>query len=493
MPSDTLNEKCGVFGIFGKDLDVSRLTFYGLFALQHRGQESSGIATADGAKIMCYKNTGLVTHVYSESDIHRLTGHLAIGHNRYSTSKATGITHAQPVIVDDPSTSSGQGMLALAHNGNLPSTTALENFLKSKNTRLNDSVGQVPVADLNDSELMAHAISYFLRNGCSLKEAIQTAYPLFTGAFALTIMTNNTVAAVRDAYGMRPLAMGRLNGGFVFASETCAFQTIGAEFMRDLEPGEMVLVSDGSVESVQIQRGIQKLDIFEFVYFARPDSEMMGKYVYGVRHRFGSQLARETNLTADIVVPVPDTAIPAALGFSQATGMPMEMALTKNRYIHRTFIEPDPHSRDLGVKLKLTPLPHVLKGKRVVLIDDSIVRGTTSGQIVRTLRDAGAKEVHFLISSPPIKFPDFYGIDTPKQSNLIAATKNNEEIRKYIGADSLHYLSLAGMLEATGIPRDRFSTHSFTGEYPIDLRERARDVSAPTTPPEKLVPTLPLS
>ncbi|MEK7583300.1 MAG: amidophosphoribosyltransferase [Patescibacteria group bacterium] len=478
-----LNEKCGVFGIYGKGMDVSRLTFYGLFALQHRGQESSGIATSDGTAIQCYKNTGLVTHVYSESDIHRLSGHLAIGHNRYSTSKATGIAHAQPVVIGHRSTDSGPE-LALAHNGNLPSTIALENFLKSKN---------IPVADLNDSELMAHAISYFFKNGCTLKEAITTAYPLFTGAFSLVVMTKDSVAAIRDSYGMRPLAMAKLNGGIVFASETCAFATIGADFVREIEPGEMVIVTEGSIESVQIQPGTPKFDVFEFVYFARPDSELLGKSVYDVRHNFGTQLARETAITADLVVPVPETAIPVALGYSQATGMPLEMALVKNRYIHRTFIEPDPHSRDLGVKLKLTPLPNVLRGKRVVLVDDSIVRGTTSGQIVRSILDAGAKEVHFLVSSPPIKFPDFYGIDTPNQRNLIAATKNNEEIRQYIGAASLHYLSLQGMLTATGIDPLKFSTHCFTGEYPIDLRERTREVSAPSSPPEKLTPTLPLS
>lgn len=475
-----LNEKCGIFGIYGKDMDVSRLSFYGLFALQHRGQESSGIATSDGDKIMCYKNTGLVTHVYSESDIHRLSGHIGIGHNRYSTSKDTGLAHAQPVLISKD----GQPFLALAHNGNLPSTTALENFLKSKN---------IAVADLNDSELMAEAIGYFLNNGCTLKEAIVTAYPLFTGAFALTVMTRTELAAVRDGYGMRPLAMGKLNGGHVFASETCAFATIGADFIRELEPGELVIIGEGSMESVQIVPPKYKFDIFEFVYFARPDSELMGQSVYDVRRNFGRQLAKETNVVADIVVPVPETAFPVAIGYSQATGMPMEMALTKNRYIHRTFIEPDPHSRDLGVKLKLTPLPNVLKGKRVVLIDDSIVRGTTSRNIVRTILDAGATEVHFLISSPPIKFPDFYGIDTPKQSNLIAAVKNNEEIREYIGAASLHYLSLNGMLTATGIPREHFSTHCFTGEYPIDLRERAKEVGQPTSPPEKLIPTLPLS
>lgn len=476
MPSDTLNEKCGIFAIYGKGLDVSRLTFYGLFALQHRGQESSGIASSDGKHIMCYKNTGLVTHVYSESDIHRLSGHLAIGHNRYSTSKDTGMAHAQPVIINNS--------LALAHNGNLPSTTALENFLLGKGVQTND---------LNDSELMAQAISYFLQNGCTLKEAITTAYPLFTGAFSLVIMTPDTIAAVRDSCGMRPLAMGKLNGGFVFASETCAFATIGAEFLREIEPGELVLVSDGLVESVAVKPASQNLDIFEFVYFARPDSMLMGQSVYDVRHRFGEHLARETSISADLIVPVPDTAIPAALGYSQMTGTPMEMALTKNRYIHRTFIEPDPHSRDLGVKLKLTPLPTVLGNKRVVLIDDSIVRGTTSRNIVRTLLEAGAREVHFLVSSPPIKFPDFYGIDTPKQSNLIAAVKNNDEIRDFIGAASLHYLSLNGMLEAVGVRRERLSTHCFTGQYPIDLRERAKEVGAPAAPPEKLTPVLPLS
>ena len=244
---------------------------------------------------------------------------------------------------------------------------------------------------------------------------------------------------------------------------------------------------------MEIQLGNCKLDVFEFVYFARPDSELMGQSVYDVRKNFGVRLAKETNVVADIIVPVPETAFPVALGYSQATGMPMEMALTKNRYIHRTFIDPDPHSRDLGVKLKLTPLPTVLKNKRVVLVDDSIVRGTTSRQIVRTLLNAGAREVHFLVSSPPIKFPDYYGIDTPKQSNLIAAVKNNEEIRDFIGAESLHYLSLQGMLSATNVDQNNFSTHCFTGEYPIDLRERKKDVGVPTSPPEKLSPTLQLS
>lgn len=482
MPSDILTEKCGVFGVYGKGLDVSRLSFYGLFALQHRGQESSGIAVSDGMHIDCFKDVGLVTHAYSEDDIQKLSGHIAIGHNRYSTSKETGITHAQPIVVEWSAAGNGSvHKLALAHNGNLPSVTVLTDFLEEKN---------INTAELNDSEMMAHAITYYLGHGRSLKEAIAEAFPLFTGAFSLLVMTHDTIAAVRDTSGIRPLALGRLNGGIVFASETCAFQTIGAQFLREVGPGEMVLVTERGFESVQIQPGNLKLDVFEFVYFARPDSELLGKSVYQVRRNFGKQLAKETSITADIVVPVPETAIPVAIGYSQATGMPLEMALVKNRYIHRTFIEPEQHSRDQGVKLKLSPLPGVLQNKRVVLIDDSIVRGTTSRQIVRALFEAGAAEVHFLISSPPIKFPDFYGINTPQQSTLVASYMNNEEIREYIKATSLHYLSLTGMLDATEVDRNCFNLSCFTGEYPIDLRERTREISPPTTPPERLAPQL---
>lgn len=458
--AEELKEKCGVFGIYGEGLDVSRLTFFGLFALQHRGQESSGIATADGSQISCYKNTGLVTHVYSEDNIKSLKGHIAIGHNRYSTSEGTGIKHAQPVIT-------AAGNLALGHNGNLPSVTALKKFLDER---------QLSTAGMSDSELMGQAISYYLSKGLTVKDAIKEAYPLFTGAFCMTIMTRDTLVAIRDGYGIRPLVMARLNGGYVFASETCALSPVGAEFIREVKPGEMVVVSKSGVESVQLSEPNQKLDIFEFVYFARPDSNMLGKSVYKVRQNCGAILAKEYPVKADIVVPVPETAIPVAIGYSRATGIPLEMALVKNRYIHRTFIQPEQHSRDLGVKLKLNPLPEVLRGKKIALVDDSIVRGTTSKQIVKTLFEAGAKEVHFLVSSPPVRYPDFYGIDTPRQKDLIASHKSVKEIEQYIGCTSLYYLSLAGLLAATGIPANQFNMSCFTGEYPIDLLERNADV-----------------
>lgn len=459
-----LNHKCGVFGIYGKNLDVSRLTFYGLFALQHRGQESSGIATADGNHLDYYKNMGLVTHVYNEETITNLKGHIAIGHNRYSTSEGSTLKHAQPVIAKD-------SLLALAHNGNLPSVTTLKEFLESRD---------ISTEGCNDSELMAKAIAYYLERGESLKDAIVKSYPLFTGAFCLAIMTKDSLAVVRDSFGIRPLVMGKINGeATVFASESCAFHTIGAELIRDIKPGELVIVNDKGVESTQIEPSKTKIDIFEFVYFARPDSVIEGKSVYQVRHNCGVKLAEECPLDVDMVVPVPETAVPVASGYSKALKIPMEMALVKNRYIHRTFIQPDQHSRDLGVKLKLTPLPEILKGKKVLIMDDSIVRGTTSRQLIKMIFEAGAKEVHMLISSPPVKFPDFYGIDTPKQEKLIAAQKSVEEIRQFLGATSLYYLSLKGLLESTNMNPDLFCTSCFTGQYPIDLHERKTDVKEP--------------
>ena len=456
-----LNEKCGVFGIYGKTLDVSRLTFYGLFALQHRGQESSGIATADGNRIDCYKNMGLVTHVYNEETIANLKGHIAIGHNRYSTSEGSHLKHAQPIVINN---------IALAHNGNLPSVKKLKEFLESKD---------IATEDCSDSSLMTKALDYYLQHGHSIKEAVQKAYPLFTGAFSLTILTNNTLVAVRDTFGIRPLSLGTIDGGFVIASETCAFHTVGAEFVREIQPGEMVIINEHGLESVQIEPSQTKVDIFEFVYFARPDSQILGKSVYEVRRNCGIRLFEEFPVEADIVVPVPETAYPVASGYSKASGIPMEMALVKNRYIHRTFIQPEQHSRDLGVKLKLTPLTEVLKGKKIIVMDDSIVRGTTSRQLIKMLFDAGCTEVHMLISSPPVKFPDFYGIDTPKQEKLIASHKTVEEIRQYLGATSLYFLSLPGLIKSTGLDENLFCASCFTGKYPIDLGERKNDVKEP--------------
>lgn len=455
-----LGEKCAVFGLYGRGMDAARLTFFGLYALQHRGQESSGIAVSDGTRLKLHRKMGLVAQVYSEKNIQELTGHLAIGHNRYSTSKGSSIKHAQPTVVEDVG-------LALAHNGNLPSTTALARFLTGKN---------ISHKNLSDSEMIAEALAVYMRTGLSLEKAVAEVYPLMTGAFSILLMDRENVIAIRDSYGIRPLSVGTLNGGFVLASETCAFETIGAEFLRDVLPGEMVVVNDRGIRSVKLAEGTEKLDIFEFVYFARPDSRLLGKSVYEVRRACGVELAQEMKLDADVVIPVPETAVPVALGYAQATGIPLETGLIKNRYIHRTFIQPEQHIREQGVKLKLTPLPGVIKGKRVVVIDDSIVRGTTSKQIVQILFEAGATEVNFLVASPPVRFPDFYGIDTPTQDHLIASRMSVPEIQKFLGATRLHYLSYDGLIRATGIPEEKFCTSCFTGKYPIDLKERASEV-----------------
>ena len=460
--SGEIGEKCGIVGVYGRNLPVSRLCFFALFALQHRGQEASGITTNDSGGLRTRKGVGLVSQVFREEDINDLSGHIGIGHNRYSTSGGSASDHAQPVVNDE-------GTFALAHNGNLPSVSALENFLYKKR-----AVKQ----NRSDSELIADAVSLLLKEGQSLPEAVRQIFPLLTGAFALVMMTKDTLVAVRDEYGMRPLCLGSLGDGFVVASETCALKTIAANFIQEILPGEMLVINDEGFQCVNLAMANPKHDIFEYVYFARPDSVMNGKLIYDVRKNFGKALARECKgIKVDAVVPVPDTAMPVAVGFSDASGIPIELALVKNRYVHRTFIEPNQESRRSSVALKLVPLPEVLTGKKIAVIDDSIVRGTTSKKLVENLFKNGAKEVHFLVSSPPVRFPDFYGIDTPRQSELIAATKSVEEIRKFLGATSLHFLSLEGMIEAIGIPAENLCTSFFTGKYPIDLKERVSEVS----------------
>ena len=324
--------------------------------------------------------------------------------------------------------------------------------------------------------MIAESIAHYKREGLSLEDSIQKVFPLMTGAFSILIMDKEHLIAIRDTYGVRPLSFGSLNGGYVFSSETCAFHTIGATYIRDVLPGEMVIIDKHGEHSISLAKGTQKLDIFEFVYFLRPDSMLLGKSVYHVRRNFGIELANECPIDADVVIPVPETAIPVAIGYSAKSGIPFEMGLIKNRYIHRTFIQPEQHIREQGVKLKLTPLPEVIRGKRIVVIDDSIVRGTTSKQIVKMLFDAGAKEVNFLVSSPPVTYPDFYGIDTPSQKDLIAAEKSPDEIRQYLGATLLHFLSYDGMIRATELSEDLFSTSCFTGKYPIDILERGAEV-----------------
>ena len=459
-----LGEKCGVFGVYGRGLDAARLAFFGLYALQHRGQESSGIATSDGAALFSQVGMGLVSQVFDEISIAALPGHMSIGHNRYSTAGGSRIEHAQPILVDG----GAAGRAAFAHNGNLPSTAALADYLRKKG---------IAAEGFSDSRLMAEAIGASMREGNAPEEAIAEVYPLMTGAFSILVMSRDKLVALRDQCGMRPLSIGKLNGGYIFSSETCAFHPVGAEHIGDVEPGEMAIVDASGLSRRQLAAADPKLDIFEFVYFSRPDSELLGRSVYQVRKNFGRELAIEAPIGADVVIPVPETSVPAAIGYSQARGIAFEMGLTKNRYIHRTFIAPEQHIREQGVKAKLTPQREVIAGRRVAVVDDSIVRGTTSRQIVAMLFEAGATEVHFLVSSPPVVFPDFYGIDTPRQQDLLAATHTIPQMREYLGATSLHFLSYKGMIKATGLPGERFSTSFFTGEYPIDIKERRGEIN----------------
>lgn len=511
---EQIGEKCAVFGIYGQGLDVSRLTFFGLYSLQHRGQESSGIAATDGEKISCYKNAGLVAQVFNEEIIKQLGGHnlasfCAIGHNRYSTSSGADLHHVQPIIsggaktcrlteasVTHPSQAiseyfdeaGNKQAIALVHNGNLPSVTGLTDFLQSKGVDLchcapdpcfktrhgKDDVGTCITP--SDSTLITEALAWHVGMGLDIEEAIEKVWPLMTGSFSILIMVKDKLIALRDAYGIRPFSIGKLNGGYVFASETCAFHPIGATFIRDVLPGEMVVVDQNGLRSKQIVPGTQKLDIFEFVYFARPDSRIMGKSVYDVRKQFGVQLASEYKIKADVVIPVPETAIPVAIGYAAASGIPFEMGLVKSRYIHRTFIEPEQHIRDQGVKLKLAPLKEVIDGKRVVVVDDSVVRGTTSKKIIKILFEAGATEVHMVVSSPPVKFPDFYGIDLATQKELFATGRTVAQMNEFLGSTSLNFLSYEGMIKATTMPEDQFCTSCFTGKYPIDIKERKSEV-----------------
>jgi amidophosphoribosyltransferase len=457
-----LGEKCAVFGVYGHQIEAARLAYYGLWALQHRGQESSGIVSSDGQRLYSHTNSGLVAQAYGDEDLDYLRGSIAIGHNRYSTSGGAHDMHAQPIL-------SPEKDFALAHNGNLPSTRALEAFLTTH---------QVDWTEHNDSEKMVLAIAYYTSTGLDLPQAIKQAWPLFTGAFACTIMSRDQLIAIRDSKGIRPLSIGQRDDSMVIASETCAFDTIGAAFLRDVRPGEMVVINHSGVQSQQIEPGEQKLDIFEYVYFARPDSLLLGQRVNEVRRRLGINLAAEANVQAEVVIPVPDSAIPAAIGYASATQTPFDHGLIKNRYIHRTFIRPAQSMRERDLKMKLNPLAEVIMGKDVAVVDDSIVRGTTIKRIVHMLYGAGARKVHLLISSPPVKYPDFYGIDTPTQANLIAANLTTEQIRRQVGCDTLTYLSYDGMIKATRLPVSKFSTSCFDGVYPLDIAERAAEVAS---------------
>lgn len=456
----SLTEKCAVFGVFGEGMEAARLTHLGLWALQHRGQESSGIASSDGKKIKIHKGEGLVAHIYDEQVLENLPGYIAIGHNRYGTSGGHTVIHSQPVIDRNYT-------LAFAHNGNLPSFSKIQSFLIEN---------KVSVEEKNDSEMMFEIILYFYQKGLTIEKAIEKSIPFFTGAYSLLVMTKDKLIAIRDHCGIRPLSLGKLNGGYIFSSETCALDVIKATFVRDVKPGEMVVIDKNGIKSHQLQKSDLKLDIFELIYFARPDSMLMGKRVNDMRKRMGEELFKEYPIKADVVIPVPDSGIPAAIGFANASKIPFDYGLMKNRYIHRTFIRPVQKLREKDVQIKLNPIPEVIKDKKIVVIDDSIVRGTTSKKLVSILREAGAKSIHLYSSSPPVRFPDFYGINTPHQEDLIASRMTVKQITEYTGADSVCYLSLKGVIKAIGVPEENLSTSCLTGNYPIDIGERANEV-----------------
>jgi amidophosphoribosyltransferase len=459
---DGLYDECGVFGVYGVGEAVTRVTFFGLFALQHRGQESAGIAVADGSKIRMTRQMGLVTQIFSEDTLRALgQGHIALGHVRYSTTGGSRIQNAQPVLARGK-----RHDVCLAHNGNLVNAYELREELKHKGARFEGT---------SDTEVMARMIADSPHR--DVEEAVKAMVAGARGAYSLIVMTHDRLIAIRDAYGVRPLCLGQLNGdSYVIASETCALNVIGARFLREIEPGEMVTIGkNGIVEQRALAARGPKFCMFEFVYLARPDSYLFGKSLHMVRRRMGHELAAEHPADAHIVVPVPDSGTPAAIGFAEASRIQYQEGMIKSRYIHRTFIQPDQRIRELGVQMKLTPLRENLAGKRVVLVDDSIVRGTTTKQTVRMLRQAGAREVHVRVSSSPYKNPCFYGIDTPDKSELIASRLPDvEAIRQHIGATSLGYLSIRGMTRAVGLPKNTFCLACFDGNYCIEIPSHER-------------------
>jgi amidophosphoribosyltransferase len=460
---DKVHEECGIFGVYAPGQDVARMTFFGLYALQHRGQESAGIATADGATLRLRTHMGLVSQAFSEDDLIALPGHIAVGHTRYSTTGSCSPANASPIRAE-----SDLGAFAVAHNGNLVNAAPLRNEMAQLGAAF---------ASSTDSEVITRLIAE--AHGHDWVAKLRRAMPRFMGAYSLVIATTDTLIGVRDPLGVRPLCLGRLEGGaggWVLASESCALMTIGAALVREIEPGEIVVIDGNGVRS-HVGQASEKhaMCLFEYIYFARPDSDINDRRVYLARQAMGEELAREHPVAADVVVPVPDSAVPAAIGYSRASGIPFAEGLIKNRYIGRTFIQPDQRLRDVGIGLKFNPLPEVLRGKRVVLVDDSIVRGTTTPPLVRLLRQAGAEEVHVRIHSPAFRWPCYLGLDVATRQELIAAHKSVAEIAAHINANSLGYLSVEGLLRAIGVRSSEFCNGCFTGNYPVPIQMELMD------------------
>jgi amidophosphoribosyltransferase len=443
---------CGIFGVYPHE-DAAQLACLGLYALQHRGEESGGIITRNGKKVYLHKALGLVSDVFDEKIMRSLRGELAIGHVRYSTTGSSNIKNTQPFYVK-----SKIGDIAIAHNGNLTNTLDLHRELENNGALFQTSM---------DSEIIAHLLAHSQKK--DIREAIIWSLSKLEGAYSLVLMLNDILIGARDTYGFRPLCLGKLDQAYVLASETCALDLIGAKYIRDVQPGEIVFIYKDKLESVvPFKKSTCAFCIFEYIYFARPDSNIFEHNVYMTRKRLGAQLATEFPAEADLVMPIPDSGVFAALGFSEAAKIPFEFGMIRNHYIGRTFIQPTQDLRDFRVRIKLNPLKEVLNGKRVIIVEDSIVRGTTSRMRVKTLRLAGAKELHMRISCPPLKFPCFYGIDFPTKKELVASKHDIAWIRDFIGADSLEYLSLEGMLNSMPLPKENFCTACYTGKYPVN-------------------------
>jgi amidophosphoribosyltransferase len=457
-------DACGVFGVWAPGDDVAKLTYFGLYALQHRGQESAGIAVSDGTHIVVYKDMGLVSQVFTEASLESLHGHLAIGHTRYSTTGASIWENAQPTF-----RSTATGHLALAHNGNLTNT----HDLRARLSELSDESGELPLTSRREATSDTETLSALIAShpDLSVEQAAMLELPHVRGAFSLVFMDDDALYGARDPQGIRPLVLGRLERGWVIASETAALDIVGASFVREVEPGELIVIDENGLRSHRFAEPDPKGCLFEYVYLARPDTSIAGRAVQSVRVEIGRRLAREHAVDADLVIPVPESGRYAAIGYAQQSGIPFAEGLVKNAYVGRTFIQPSQSIRQLGIRLKLNPLRDVIDGQRLVVVDDSIVRGNTQRALIRMLREAGAREVHVRISSPPVKWPCFYGIDFASRAELIANGLTVDEICTSLGADSLAYVDLDELVEATNLPKDRLCRACFDGIYPVALPE----------------------
>lgn len=450
---DHFHDECGVFGVFDHP-EAANLTYLGLYALQHRGQESAGIVCTDGHNFNTHRGMGLVADVFKKSEIKELRGRHSIGHVRYSTSGESGLRNCQPFSFEY-----AHGGIAMCHNGNIVNAQELRQQLEKKGSIFQST---------SDTEVLIHLVAR--SRAKSMKERLAAALSRLTGAFSLLVLGETRLVGVRDRHGIRPLVLGQLDGSWVLASETCAFDLVGAKYVRDIEPGEMVVIDENGIESLHpFKPAKAKFCVFEYVYFARPDSTLEGVNVYKARYQIGYELAKESPVDADLVIPVPDSGVPPAMGYAEASGIPFQMGLIRNHYVGRTFIEPRQSIRNFGVKLKLNPNRELIRGKRVILVDDSIVRGTTSRKIVEMVKAAGATEVHMRISSPPTKHSCFYGVDTPDGNELMANKMDLEEMRQTIGADSLAFVSFDGMYRAVGKPREQHCDACFSGDYPVPI------------------------